>query len=123
MRVPVFMRAAQILTINAVAGNRFTMAGWTQPGRGQERRADAAANPGLRQSIAASFQKWRLWVGRLRATDVHGPGVAGAVWRTRERNSERELRPSNLFAKLLNLEIGFCNVDRHKCDLDQGVPK
>lgn len=34
-----------ILTINAVAGNRFAMAGWTQPGRGQERRGDAAANP------------------------------------------------------------------------------
>jgi hypothetical protein len=40
------------------------------------------------------------------------------IRRTRERNLESELRLSNLLAKLLNLEIGFCNVDRHKFDLD-----
>ena len=40
------------------------------------------------------------------------------AWRTREGNPEGELRLLNFLAKLQNLEIGFCNVDRHKCDLD-----
>jgi hypothetical protein len=36
------------------------------------------------------------------------------AWRTREGNPEGgEFRLSNLFAKLQNLEIGFCNIDRH----------
>ena len=35
----------------------------------------------------------------------------------REGNPEGAFRLLNLFAKLQNLEIGLCNVDRHKCDL------
>jgi hypothetical protein len=73
----------------------------------------------LKRLILALFCNGHWWTGRLRATGVHESGVARALRRTRERNPEGELRLSNLLAKLLNLEIGFCNVDRHKGDLDQ----
>jgi hypothetical protein len=57
-------------------------------------------------------------MGRLHDAGVGAPGVARAVRRTRERNPQGEFRLLNFPAKPLKLEIGFCNIDRHKRDLD-----
>lgn len=67
----------------------------------------------LKQLILALFFNRRWWTRRLRVAGVRAPGVARAAWRTREGNPEGEFRLLNLLAKLLNLEIGFYNVDRH----------
>src|SRR5258705_1671484 len=99
-------------------GIEFDRRGWlVGSARGALRIMQLVAR--LKQLILALFCNRHWWTGRLRAAGVHESGVARAVRRTPERNFESELRLSNLLAKLLKLEIGFCNIDRHKGDLDQ----
>ena len=75
--------------------------------------------PRPRRLIPASFQDGYFWIDWLQPVGIHAPGVAGAMWRARERSLQGEFCLLDRLAKPLNFQIGSCNVDGHQCDLNQ----